>query len=255
MTTPYFQTPQANNPALPTPSKDGIRVAVIGIQGPSSGLTIDDGGVSTATPWSSSQTSTAIALAIQKSATKLPVRVATVGEMTSFTGLQTIDGVTLLTNDRVLVKDEAGLNLVNNGIYLAKAGAWVRASDADTGEKLYAGCTVFVNEGDVNAGNGYVLYANGPITPWSTPISFNAFTDVGYVRKATGVVGDGAASSFLILHNLNTVDIFVTVRKTASPHAILSPSQYSVSAINVNQASVVFNSAPEADEYTIVVMG
>lgn len=79
--------------------------------------------------------------------TKQPVRVATTAPI-SLIGLQTIDGVTVVENDRVLVKDHVSPYL--NGIYLAKSDFWERTSDANTDSELI-NAVVSVIEGTVNA--------------------------------------------------------------------------------------------------------
>ena len=55
---------------------------------------------------------------------KLACRVATTANIT-LEGLQTIDGVSVAADDRVLVKNQT--SSVNNGIYLADTGEWSRA--------------------------------------------------------------------------------------------------------------------------------
>jgi phage-related tail fiber protein len=45
-------------------------------------------------------------------------RVASTANITTLSGLLTIDGIVLVANDRVLVKDQASQN---NGIYIASA--------------------------------------------------------------------------------------------------------------------------------------
>lgn len=57
---------------------------------------------------------------------KTPVRVHTTGVITLL-GLQTVDGVSLMEGDRVLVKDQ--VVFAENGIYVASATAWRRALD------------------------------------------------------------------------------------------------------------------------------
>lgn len=80
--------------------------------------------------------------------TKQPVRVATTANIT-LSGTQTIDGVALSVDDRVLVKDNSTQS--QNGIYLVKAGAWVRTDDANTATEL-TNAVVSVLEGTANSG-------------------------------------------------------------------------------------------------------
>jgi hypothetical protein len=75
------------------------------------------------------------------------VRVATTANIT-LSGTQTIDGVAISVGDRVLVKNQSTQS--QNGIYLVAAGAWTRATDADTAAELQS-ATVPVSEGTTNA--------------------------------------------------------------------------------------------------------
>lgn len=63
---------------------------------------------------------------------KASVRVVATTNQTQ-SGLPVIDGVTLVAGDRVLLTGQTLAS--NNGVYIAAAGAWTRATDADaTGE-------------------------------------------------------------------------------------------------------------------------
>lgn len=74
------------------------------------------------------------------------VRVATTANIT-MSGTQTIDGVAVVAGNRVLVKDQSTAS--ENGIYVVAAGAWSRASDANTGLELEL-AVVRVREGTAN---------------------------------------------------------------------------------------------------------
>lgn len=76
-----------------------------------------------------------------------PVRVATTANI-ALDGLQTIDGVALAVNDRVLVKDQTDQRL--NGIWTASNGLWYRASDARFPRAVAEGVTVQVQEGETH---------------------------------------------------------------------------------------------------------
>lgn len=77
-------------------------------------------------------------------AIKGPCRVATTANIT-LQGLQTIDGVALAVNDRVLLKDQTDAS--ENGIYYADTGYWTRAKDFSRNDDIANGTVVFVAEG------------------------------------------------------------------------------------------------------------
>lgn len=87
---------------------------------------------------------------------KEPVRLATTGNLTSLSGLLTIDGVVTVAGDRVLVKDQA--DATTNGIYTASEGTWYRAPDANTERLLQQGMKAYVRLGDEN--NGLTFYVS-----------------------------------------------------------------------------------------------
>ena len=102
-----------------------------------------------------------------------PAKAATTGPIDLATnGLAAIDGVTLATGDRVLVKDQA--NPADNGIYMANPGPWVRASDADTIAELRAGSYVFITSGTTNGGQGFALL-NDAVQVGTTDLGFGPF--------------------------------------------------------------------------------
>ena len=88
------------------------------------------------------------------------VRVASESSI-ALTGLQTLDGVTPLAGDRVLVTGQADPS--QNGIYAAAAGAWSRSDDANDASEFVVNKTVYTSEGTTNAGN--VAAYGGPENP------------------------------------------------------------------------------------------
>jgi len=123
---------------------------------------------------------------------KPSVRAATTAAVTLASGLENgdvIDGVTLATGNRILVKNQA--DATENGLYTVNAsGAPTRSTDADSGAEITASFAVFVEEGTVNADSGWTLTNNGTVTVGTTELSFTQFTGLGQV-----VAGDGLAKS------------------------------------------------------------
>jgi hypothetical protein len=107
-----------------------------------------------------------------------------------------IDGVTLVANDRVLVKNQtAG---AQNGFYkVTTVGSgsanWVltRTPDADAASELTAGAFTFAEEGTANGDNGYVLSTNGAITLGTTAITFEQFSGAGQITAGNGLTKNG----------------------------------------------------------------
>ncbi len=90
---------------------------------------------------------------------------------TAYENGDAIDGVTLATGDRILLKDQtAG---AENGIYEVKAtGAPDRTTDADDDADVTAGMAVIIEEGTANGDRLFILTTNDPITVGTTALVF-----------------------------------------------------------------------------------
>lgn len=78
---------------------------------------------------------------------KESVRARAQGNIGTLSGLLTVDGVTLVDGDRVLVDQQTTSS--EDGIYIASTGAWSRAADLPTGEEA-RGSQLHVEEGTVD---------------------------------------------------------------------------------------------------------
>ena len=99
---------------------------------------------------------------------KESVRAATTANITISTALNpgdTLDGVVLAENDRVLVKDQTTTK--ENGIWIVRASP-ARATDADAAGELSGGTTVYVEEGTRNKRRVFTIVTAGSITPGTT---------------------------------------------------------------------------------------
>jgi len=97
---------------------------------------------------------------IGNTAIKVPCRACSTSNIT-LSGEQTIDGVAVVTDDRVLVT--AQTSSVDNGIYVADTGAWVRSTDMDGTYDIVTGTLVKVNSGTSNSGFWYVSTTGTPV--------------------------------------------------------------------------------------------
>ena len=120
------------------------------------------------------------------------VKVATTGNIT-LSGTQTIDGIAISTDERVLVKSQTTGS--ENGIYDCKAGAWARSSDFDSSAEVTSGAFVFVEQGSTNADAGFVLTTDGTITIGTTALSFTQFSGAGQISAGDGLQKVGNALS------------------------------------------------------------
>jgi hypothetical protein len=152
---------------------------------------------------------------------KASVRAATVGSSITLSNTQTLDGVSLVAGDRVLVKDQTpGGSDSTNGIYVVvSGGAWTRATDFSTTATKVANTAVFVEEGTLNKDTGWTLVTNEPITVGTTAIAFTQFTGLGEVTVSGGLVKNvndlsvGTASTSRIVVNSTNIDL-ATVSQT-----------------------------------------
>ena len=120
-------------------------------------------------------------------------RVATTANIT-LSGTQTIDGVAVVADDRVLVKDQTTAS--QNGIYVCAAGAWSRASDADADAEVTSGLTTFVEEGTLNSGAGYTLTTSGAIVVGTTSLTFTKTSGGSVYGAGNGMVKSGTTFHF-----------------------------------------------------------
>ena len=222
---------------------------------------------------------------------KAPVRAATTANgalATAYTNGQVIDGVTLATGNRVLIKNQT--TALENGIYTVNAsGAPTRATDADSGSELAPGTAVVIAEGTVNADKAYMIISDAAITIGTTSqtwgqfsagaiytagnginIASNVVTAVAAssgglsvvsggiqldnsiaTRKFSANIGNGSSTSIAVTHNLGTQDITVAVRDTATQAGVLVDWV----ATDTNTVTLTFAVAPASNAYRATVQG
>jgi hypothetical protein len=124
---------------------------------------------------------------------KQPVRTATTAAgtlATSFENGDSVGGVTVATNDRILIKDQATSS--ENGIYFVNAsGAPTRTNDADSYNELN-GAAVIVSEG-TNENKGY--YQSTELTSFSGQVWFQNFGTGLYFADGNGIELSGQTFS------------------------------------------------------------
>ena len=114
---------------------------------------------------------------------KQPVAVATTVNIT-LSGLQTIDGYLTLAGDRVLVKNQT--TAANNGIYIASATAWARATDMDAWIE-FIGAICFVSYGSTQISSAWYCSAQPGGTLGVTANNWSNFSVAAVYTAGTGL--------------------------------------------------------------------
>ena len=114
----------------------------------------------------------------------------------SSNGALSIDGVTVSTNDRVLVKNQTDTK--QNGIYVVTATGdgsnpfvLTRAGDADAASEITGGTFTFVEEGTANSENGFVFTHDGTPTLGTTAITVTQFSGAGQITAGAALTKSG----------------------------------------------------------------
>ncbi len=204
---------------------------------------------------STSYVDTAIASAVAGISWKDSVRAATTANL-DLSGDETIDTVDLNNGDRVLVKDQTDAE--DNGIYIVNtAGAWTRATDADSAAEL-RGAAVYVEEGDANEDKLFTLATDG-FTLGTDPLSFTQFSTGGgggsvdvYNNSATHSSGTSFDIDYST-HNIGggTRNIDVAVWEVSSGTKV----HPSITATSGGDVTITFGSSVSANAYRVVILG
>lgn len=120
---------------------------------------------------------------------KQAVRVATTANIT-LSGAQTIDGISVVAGNRVLVKDQSTGS--QNGIYICASGAWTRATDMDSAIE-FPSATMAISEGSINADKQYVCTNDSPVVVGTTSITFVLVGGTTYVGTTNRITVTGNA--------------------------------------------------------------
>jgi hypothetical protein len=197
-----------------------------------------------------------------------------------------IDGISLALNNRVLLKDQTAQ--AENGIYIWNGAAvpMTRAVDANSDGEL-SQAIVTVEQG-TSAGSTFRQTAVNPVVG-TTAIVWTAFGTTspaattttagisalatqpevdagtvsnktvtpatlsnwsGRIKKFSQVIGDNTATSFTVTHNFGTRDVVAQVYRNSGNYDLVLVD---VNLTSTNQVQVVFNTAPAASSYKVVV--
>lgn len=216
------------------------------------------------------------------------VRVASVANINLAAPGAAIDGISMAVNDRFLAKDQTTAS--QNGVYVWNGAATpaTRAADMNSAVEVEQAC-VTVEEG-TSAGATFRQTAVN-VTLDTTNLAFTSFgtsapaaseTTAGIAELATQVetdagtddlrivtpkklkdsklfnkgvpfiIGDGSATSFNCDHNLNTRNVQVSVFRNSGNYDEVNVE---IQRPTVNRVTVLFNTAPGASAYVVLVQG
>jgi len=113
---------------------------------------------------------------------KAPALTATSANIT-LSGLQTINGVTVIAGDTVLVKDQT--NTAENGIYVASATAWTYSVGGDTWNE-YISAIIFITSGSLS-GTAWFCTAQPGGTLGVTAMNWSNFSVASSYTAGTGL--------------------------------------------------------------------
>jgi len=229
--------------------------------------------------------------AVQGLSWKDAVVAATTGNVTlAGSAPNTVDGVTLAANDRILVRAQSTGS--QNGIYIVQTlgtganGTWVRANDADSSADIDA-ATVYVEGGSTYADTVWTLTTDNP-TLGTTALTFaqinggavpqastttqgkvelatqaetqaktdtdRAVTPSGladFARKYTGTIGDNSATSIAVTHGLGSQWVTAQVFDASSNAQV----ECDVVLTSSTQTTFTFATAPTTNQYRVVITG
>jgi hypothetical protein len=216
------------------------------------------------------------------------VRVATQANLNLAAPGATIDGISMTTGDRVLVRAQS--TAAENGIYVwnGAAVAATRSADANSAAELEQAITP-VEEGtsagtqwrqttvNFTLGSGAVAWttmgSSAPSASETTAgiaeIATQAETDTGTddtrfvtpLKQATWsgrklkfsqAVGDGSATQYTITHNLGTRDLTVAVYRDSGAYDEVGCD---VEHTTINSVIVRFASAPTSNQFRVTIIG
>lgn len=192
---------------------------------------------------------------------KASVKAASTANLT-LSGTQTVDGIALVANDRVLVKDQTTAS--GNGIYLVASGAWTRATDMDAWTEVPAAYT-WVEQGTANGDSGWLCTSDQGGTLGTTNITWTQFSGAGQITAGNGLTKTGnqidlvGGTGLTVAADLVSVDtsVIATVASLASytkkyAAALTGTASPETITHNLNTRDILLTVLNGASPYTAV---
>lgn len=145
----------------------------------------------------------------------------------------TVNGIILKVGDVLVAnKDNASTTLPADWIFLQ--------TNVDQATESTPGIAEIATQAETNAGTDDSRFV--------TPLKLKTFFDTTVGGFASNV-GNGSATSFVLTHNLNTLDVAIEVYEISTGDTVYTDT----SRTSVNSVTVLFNTAPSANQYRVVI--
>ena len=174
--------------------------------------------------------------------TRIIAEAATTANVNLTNGLEagdSIDGVTLVAGDRVLVKDQS--DATENGLYLAvSSGAASRDPEHDTIAEL-SGQMIVVNQGTSNDNKIFLCTTDSSATIGSSNITYSQVTPANVGTVTSVGVADAGASEFTVTNSpvtsSGTINLAINSIADTKLGTISTANKVSASALNIDGAT------------------
>ena len=226
--------------------------------------------------------------AVQGLSWKQAVRVATTATGTlasAYENGDTVDGITLATGDRILIKNQTTGS--ENGIYTVNAsGAPTRATDADTSAEIDS-MAVYVESGTANADTVWTLTTDNPTlgttalvytqvnggtvpqasttTQGKVELATQAETEAKsdtdravtpsglatFTRTYTQTIGNGSSTSIGVTHSLGNQWVIAQIVEVST----LAEVECDVIRTSSSVTTFEFTTAPTTNQYRVIIVG
>jgi hypothetical protein len=197
----------------------------------------------------------ALGIPAQDTVYTLPIATSTV-----LGGVKSGTDITVDASGNVSVNDDSHNHVISNvdGLQNAldsketPAGATSKASTAENNAKSYTDTKLAELVGSAPATLdtlNELAQALGDNPNFATTITNELAKKTD---KHSQSIGDGSATSIVVTHNLNTRDVVITLRETASPYAqVITDVEFT----SVNTITLKFAVAPTSNQYTVTIVG
>ncbi|MEU4534396.1 hypothetical protein AB0G15_05980 [Streptosporangium sp. NPDC023825] len=181
------------------------------------------------------------------------VRVASTANVSITSAPSTLDGVTLSSGNRILLKNQ--VLGAENGIYTfaAASSPLIRATDANADSEVTAGMWVTVEDGTANQDTAWWLTTNNPIVVGTTALVFSAFPPpaMASLSKYTTTGPSSTGTTWTVSHSLGTKAVAVSVWEVSTDEEI---DVHKV-ATDTNTITLTSAASMSSNAYRVVVIG